>query len=63
MQASILAGMERPGASGVEMAWAVRVVQLQNREKVPHVLRKAVGADEVRWRARALPRVVVGCAN
>ena len=29
------------------MAWLVRVVQLQLREKAPQVLRKDVGADEL----------------
>ena len=46
-QASILDGLEWPTASAAEMAWAVRVVQLQNREMVPRILQKAVGADEL----------------
>jgi len=46
-QASILESLERPGASAEEIAWAVRVVQLENREKVPQILQKAVGADEL----------------
>ena len=46
-QASIIDGLEWPTASAAEMAWAVRVVQLQNREMVPRILQKAVGADEL----------------
>ena len=46
-QRSILQGLEARDAHAREMAWLVRVVQLQLREKAPQVLRKDVGADEL----------------
>ena len=46
-QRSILQGLEESDAHAREMAWLVRVVQLQLREKAPQVLHKDVGADEL----------------
>ena len=42
-----LQGLEARDTRAREMAWLVRVVQLQLREKAPQVLRKDVGADEL----------------
>ena len=46
-QRSILLGLEASDMHAREMAWLVRVVQLQLREKAPQVLHKDVGADEL----------------
>ena len=46
-QRSILQGLEESDAHAREMAWLVRVVQLQLREKAPQVLHEDVGADEL----------------
>jgi hypothetical protein len=46
-QRSILQGLEARDTHAREMAWLVRVVQIQLREKAPQVLQKDVGADEL----------------
>ena len=46
-QRSILLGLEASDMHAREMAWLVRVVQLQLREKAPQVLHEDVGADEL----------------
>lgn len=46
-QRSILQGLEARDTHAREMAWLVRVVQIQLRERAPQVLRKDVGADEL----------------
>ena len=46
-QRSILQGLEASDTHAREMAWLVRVVQIQLREKAPQVLQKDVGADEL----------------
>ena len=46
-QRAILKGLEASDAHAREMAWLVRVVQIQLREKAPQVLHKDVGADEL----------------
>ena len=46
-QRAILQGLETADTHAREMAWLVRVVQLQLREKAPQVLGKDVGADEL----------------
>ena len=46
-QRAILKGLEASDTHAREMAWLVRVVQIQLREKAPQVLHKDVGADEL----------------
>ena len=49
LQASILDGISKAddGMDGEKLAWMVRVVQIQNRERAPQVMGKSVGADEL----------------
>ena len=46
-QRTILQGLEASDTHAREMAWLVRVVQIQLREKAPQVLLEDVGADEL----------------